>query len=355
MLKIQKGRIIDMDIEDLYKLYFEETNDAIILVDGENWKLLAANRVAQKLLGIKQENINEISFPQFKRLIKLAKKENSESVFSELTLDTQEYGEVLVDVFAKVIEWNGRKIIVATCRNVSDQYFMSEKLVQTDKLVLLGQISASLVHEIRNPLAAINLNLQLLNRALGENKELQSYINSALQGVERISKLIDVTLGFSRQTQTVIENVNLNSIIISTVDLMNHLLKKKEISITFNLKNDLPEIKADSKHIQQILINLISNSIDAIENKGKIIISTFLEEYPDQGVKYACLSVEDNGIGIPEEDLDKIFNPFFTKKPNGTGLGMAITQKLLYKYNGSILVRSKVGKGTNIVVKFPLS
>lgn len=338
---------------ELYRLYFEEANDAILLVDGENWRLLAANRYAQRLLGIKEETINEISFPQFKRLIKLARKENTESVFSELTLDTQEFGEILVDVFAKVIDWEGRRIVVATCRNITDQYLMSEKLVQTDKLVLLGQISASLVHEIRNPLAAINLNLQLLNRAVGDNKELFSYINSALQGVERISKLIDVTLGFSRQTEPQIESVNLNNIVVNTVDLLNHLLKKKEISISFNLKNDLPLIRADSKHIQQILINLVSNSIDAIESKGRIILSTFIEEYPDQNSKFVCFSVEDNGIGIPEEDLDKIFNPFFTKKPNGTGLGMAITQKLLYKYQGSILVRSEVGIGTNIIVKFP--
>ncbi len=344
-----------MELSDfeLYRLYFEEANDAILLVDGESWNLLAANRFAQKLLGLSKEDIGEISFPQFKRIIKLAKKENSESVFSELTLDTKDFGEVHVDIFAKIVEWQSKKIIIATCRNVTEQYVMSEKLVQTDKLVLLGQISASLVHELRNPLAAINLNLQLLNRAVGENKELFTYIHSALQGVERISKLIDVTLGFSRQSQPQIEEVNLNSIILSTVDLLNHLLKKKEIALSFNLSNDLLPISADPKHIQQILINLISNAIDAIIDKGKIILSTFVEEYEEQNSKFTCFSVEDNGVGIPEEDLDKIFNPFFTNKPNGTGLGLAITQKLLYKYNGSIIVRSKVGVGTRIIVKFP--
>ncbi|MGB9852081.1 MAG: two-component system sensor histidine kinase NtrB [Candidatus Kapaibacteriota bacterium] len=340
---------------ELFRLYFEESNDAILLIDGSNWKLLAANRFAKKLFGVGDEDYNETTFPQFRRIIKLAKRDNTESVFTELTLDTKDFGEIRVDIFAKIIDWDGKALIIATCRNVADNYFMSEKLVQTDKLVLLGQISASLVHEIRNPLAAINLNLQLLNRAAGDNKEMQSYINSALQGVERISKLIDVTLGFSRQTTPQIEKVNINSIIVATVDLMNHLMKKKEITITFNLKNDLPPISADSKHIQQILINLISNSIDAIEGNGRIALATFLEEAPEFKEKFVCVSIEDNGVGISEEDLDKIFNPFFTKKPNGTGLGMAITQKLLYKYNGSILVSSKVGEGTRIVLKFPSS
>lgn len=354
-LKNQRDRDMETISPELFRLYFEESNDAILLIDGSSWKLLAANRFAQKLFGVSEEDYNKATFPQFRRIIKLAKKDNTESVFTELTLDTKDFGEVRVDVFAKIINWNGKQIIVATCRNVADHYFMSEKLVQTDKLVLLGQISASLVHEIRNPLAAINLNLQLMNRAIGDNKELLSYINSALQGVERISKLIDVTLGFSRQSPSQIEKVNVNAIVVNTVDLMNHLMKKKEISIGFNLKNDLPPITADAKHIQQILINLISNSIDAIEGNGKITLSTFLEESPEFKEKYVCISVEDTGVGIPEEDLDKIFNPFFTKKPNGTGLGMAITQKLLYKYNGAIIVSSKVGEGTKIVVKFPCS
>lgn len=119
------------------------------------------------------------------------------------------------------------------------------------------------------------------------------------------------------------------------------------------MKKDIPPISADPKHIQQILINLISNSIDAVEGNGKIILKTFLEESAEIKEKFVCISVEDNGVGIPEEDLDKIFNPFFTKKPNGTGLGMAITQKLLYKYNGTIIVSSKPGQGTKIIIKFP--
>jgi PAS domain S-box-containing protein len=353
MEKNQRDRNMVTIPTEIFRLYFEESNDAILLIDGSNWKLLAANKFAQKLFGLSEEDVSKTTFPQFKRIIKLARRDNTESVFTELTLDTKDFGEVRVDIYAKLIEWDGKQIIVATCRNVADHYFMSEKLVQTDKLVLLGQISASLVHEIRNPLAAINLNLQLMNRSVGDNKELQSYISSALQGVERISKLIDVTLGFSRQSTPQIEEINLNSIVINTVDLMNHLMKKKEISITFDLKKDIPPISADPKHIQQILINLISNSIDAIEGNGKIILKTFLEESAEFKEKFVCISVEDNGVGIPEEDLDKIFNPFFTKKPNGTGLGMAITQKLLYKYNGTIIVSSKPRQGTKIIIKFP--
>jgi signal transduction histidine kinase len=346
---------MEFEKSDFYKLFFQEANEAILMVDASNWKLLAANKFAKKLLAITEDDVEKISFPQFRRIIKLAKKENSPSVFSELTLDSPEVGEILVDIFARIVELNGRQIIIASIKNVSDQYLMSEKLVQADKLVLLGQLSASLVHEIRNPLAAVNLNLQLLSRALSENKELLSYVNTALQGVERISKIIDVTLSFSRQSEPFIEKLNLNTVVVSTLDLINHLLRKKEITLSFDLKNDLPLISADSKHLQQIIINLITNAIDAIEKKGTIALKTYVEDYPENNLKLVCLTVEDDGVGIAEEDLDKIFNPFFTKKPSGTGLGLAITQKLLYKYNGTIEVQSRLGEGTAITIKFPQS
>jgi len=346
---------MEFEKSDFYKLFFQEANEAILMVDASNWKLLAANKFAKKLLAITEDDVEKISFPQFRRVIKLAKKENSPSVFSELTLDSPEVGEILVDIFARIVELNGRQIIIASIKNVSDQYLMSEKLVQADKLVLLGQLSASLVHEIRNPLAAVNLNLQLLSRALSENKELLSYVNTALQGVERISKIIDVTLSFSRQSEPFIEKLNLNTVVVSTLDLINHLLRKKEITLSFDLKNDLPLISADSKHLQQIIINLITNAIDAIEKKGTIALKTYVEDYPENNLKLVCLTVEDDGVGIAEEDLDKIFNPFFTKKPSGTGLGLAITQKLLYKYNGTIEVQSRLGEGTAITIKFPQS
>ncbi|MCX7880623.1 MAG: ATP-binding protein [Ignavibacteria bacterium] len=338
---------------DWYQIFFEEANDAIIVVDAETWKLLAANRYAKKLLGITNDNFHDISFPQFRRIVKLARKENSPTVFSELYLDSEVYGEVLIEVHAKLTEFEGKKIIIATCRNTVDQYLMTEKLVQTDKLVLLGQLSASLVHEIRNPLAAVNLNLQLLQRNISVSSDLFTYINNALQGVERISRIIDVTLSFSRATPTQEERIKVNELIAKTIELLNHLFKKKNVRLNLNLQNDLPEISADSKQLQQILINLITNAYDAIDELGCISIKTFTEEDPETEGKFVCVTIEDNGVGISEEDLSKIFNPFFTKKPHGTGLGLSITQKLLYQYNGTIEISSQVGVGTKITTKFP--
>ncbi|MGQ9819145.1 MAG: two-component system sensor histidine kinase NtrB [Candidatus Kapaibacteriales bacterium] len=337
---------------DFYKFFFDEFSDAVLIIEPNNWKIISANNTAKTILGISQEELDQLSFPQFKRLIKLMKKENSSTIFAEISFDSKEYGEMLLEVFAKKITINEQEFIIATCKSASDPYQMSDKLVQTDKLVLLGQLSASLVHEIRNPLAAVNLNLQLLQRAISD-KNLLTYVNTALQGVERISKIIEVTLSFSRISTPRLEKIFVNSIILMTIELINYLLKKKEIEINIDFQNDLPPIYADAKQIQQILINLLTNAIDSIDGKGKISIRTFIDYLEGDVNKYVCIQIEDTGVGIPKEDLGKIFNPFFTKKPHGTGLGLPITQRLLYQYKGSIEVESEVEKGTRITIKFP--
>lgn len=338
--------------EDLYKLFFDEFSDAVLIVEPDSWKIMSINHSARKLLGISEIDLEKLSFPQFKRLIKLMKKQNSTNIFCELTFDSPEFGEILLEIYAKKTLINGKEYILATCKNASDPYQLSDKLVQTDKLVLLGQLSASLVHEIRNPLAAVNLNLQLLQRSIND-KNLLPYVNTALQGVERISKIIEVTLSFSRISTPQIEKLHVNSIILMTIELINYLLKKKEIEIGLDFQNDLPPIFADAKQVQQILINLLTNAIDSIEGKGKITLRTFVETLDGDNNRYVCIQIEDNGVGIPKEDLGKIFNPFFTKKPHGTGLGLPITQRLLYQYKGAIEIETEVGRGTQITIKFP--
>ncbi len=344
--------MIKDEVKNLLPILFDEFIDPLIIVDIEDWSLVEANKSAMELFGLSKDKLGSFTLPQFKRIFKLLRKENTKNILSELVLDTVDNREVFVDIFAQILESGGKQYIVAICRSVTDQYQMNDKLIQTDKLVILGQLSASLVHEIRNPLAAVNLNLQLLQRNLDNNSSCASYIQTALQGVERISKIIDVTLNFSRVSKPQIEKIQINSIILMTLELINHLFKKRDIELAFDFQNELGLFEADPKQVQQILINLITNAIDAIEGKGKIIIKTF-EESGKSGKKFICTSITDNGVGISKEDISKIFNPFFTKKPNGTGLGLPITQRLLIQYKGEIEVESELNKGTTFTIKFP--
>lgn len=338
-----------------YKSFFENASDAVFIVQPDTWCILDANEIASSIIGMPKNELIGSTLPQFRRIFKLLTKTSSPIVLSELTLDTLNNDSIMLEVSARFVDFNGQKLIQALARDVSEQYAMTDKLVQADKLVLLGQLSAGVAHEIRNPLAAVNLNLQILQRKIQQEAPEYSYIKTALQGVERISRIVEVTLNFSRPAMPDVQQVNINSIIPQTLELVASALKRKEITVNVHLDDSLPLVAIDAKQIQQVMINLITNAGDSIQTKGAITISSYLErstKYNES--EFVVVSISDEGCGIPPEDLSKIFNPFFTRKADGTGLGLPITQRILHQHNGIIDVQSKVGEGTTFYVKLPV-
>lgn len=338
-----------------YKSFFDNASDAVFVVQPETWSILDANEIASNILSIPKDKLIGSTLPQFRRIFKLLMRTSSPIVLSELSIDTPDDKTILLEVSARFVDFDGQKLIQAIARDVSEQYAMTDKLVQADKLVLLGQLSAGVAHEIRNPLAAVNLNLQILQRKIPEDAQEYTYVKTALQGVERISKIVEVTLNFSRPNMPDIKEVNINSIIPQTLDLVTSVLKRKDITVNISLKDDLPLVAIDTKQIQQVLINLITNAGDSIQVKGNIDISSYEEKSAkyNEG-EYVVVAIKDDGCGIMPEDISKVFNPFFTRKADGTGLGLPITQRILHQHNGIIDVQSEVGKGTTFYVKLPV-
>lgn len=338
-----------------YKSFFDNASDAVFIVQPETWSVLDANDYAANLIGLSRDELLGSTLPQFRRIFKLLQKTSSPMVLSELSLETTSNKSLMVEVSARFVKYDGNSLIQAIARDVSEQHALTDKLVQADKLVLLGQLSAGVAHEIRNPLAAVNLNLQILKRNIDDNAVESDYVNTALQGVERISRIVEVTLNFSRPAMPDIQSLNINTLIPSTLELVSSVLKRKEITVELQLDDDLPAVAADSKQLQQVLINLITNASDAIKTKGSIIIKSYTEASVKRGDgEYIVVSISDNGVGIPPEDLSKIFNPFFTRKADGTGLGLPITQRILHQHGGIIDVESSFGNGTTFYVKLPV-
>ncbi len=338
-----------------YKSFFDKATDALFIVQPETWSVLDANDYSAVLLGIPREKLLGSILPQFRRIFKLLKRSGSTNVLSELSLDTPGGGTIMVEVNARFIEYEGQLLIQAIARDVSEQHALTDKLVQADKLVLLGQLSAGVAHEIRNPLAAVNLNLQILKRKIAQDTPEFNYVNTALQGVERITKIVEVTLNFSRPAVPDIQGLNLNALLPQTLDMVTAVLKRKEITVDLRLAENLPAVAADAKQMQQVFINLITNAADAIKNRGIITIKTYHEVDSKPGeIQYAVVSITDTGEGIQAEDLPKIFNPFFTRKADGTGLGLPITQRILHQHSGIIDVESNPGHGTTFYVKLPV-
>jgi two-component system NtrC family sensor kinase len=234
------------------------------------------------------------------------------------------------------------------------------KLLHQDKMASLGKLSASVVHEINNPIAGI-LNLIILMKRMVEEgsispKEIDQfnrYLNLMEAETRRTSRIVSNLLAFSRQSKMELKRINLNRLIEQTLFLNSNLLKIGGIKVETDLDPALPDLIGSEDQLQQVFMNLVSNAAEAMEVKGGVLrIET---RHSLQGGKL-FVDFKDTGPGIPEENLLKLFEPFFTtkKKGKGVGLGLSVAYGIVQEHGGSINVKSKAGEGTTFHVKLPL-
>ncbi len=237
---------------------------------------------------------------------------------------------------------------------------VNQKLFQTDRLASLGTLSASVAHEINNPIAGV-LNLSmLLKRIITEDgipphriEEVRRYLDQISGETSRVGRIVMDLLAFSRRSSPQRTMTDLNSIIQRTLSIIDHKLKLANIDLELSLHPALPMIKCDHSQIQQVLVNLIMNAAESTHAKGngKVCVTTT----PDASGDGVVLLISDNGDGILPENLTKIFDPFFTTKDEGkgVGLGLAVVYGIVESHGGDIEVESKAGEGTVFRVLLP--
>jgi len=234
------------------------------------------------------------------------------------------------------------------------------KLLQSDRLASLGQLSASVAHEINNPLSGV-LNLSMLmQRILTEDgipkdrqKEFQRYLGQVVQETGRAGRIVTDLLSFSRRPKPQRAPTDLNAVITSTINIISHKLKLAGVELQLLLQPDLPLIECDSAQMQQVIINLIMNAAEATHKSGSPRVSVTTRTGPEETILFEVL---DNGEGIPSEHLPKIFDPFFSTKEEGkgVGLGLSVVYGIVDSHGGDIDVKTTIGKGTLFTVSLPL-
>ncbi|KJS20917.1 MAG: hypothetical protein VR72_12815 [Clostridiaceae bacterium BRH_c20a] len=240
---------------------------------------------------------------------------------------------------------------------------MEAMVIQADKLAAVGLLASGVAHEINNPLATINAYAQDLIERLQEQKdniggaeqdqvqvnEIIADLNTITEQVGRCGQITRSLLNFSRQSDWKLEPVDLNKLIQETIKLLGYRFKKSNIQLLTSLEAKLPIINGSPIHLQQVLFNILINSVDALEAGGQIEITT------RKKLHWVEVMIRDNGSGIKEEYLAKIFDPFFTTKPigKGTGLGLSICYGIISNLKGEIKVDSEAGKGTKVIILLP--
>jgi PAS domain S-box-containing protein len=229
-------------------------------------------------------------------------------------------------------------------------------LRRVDNLSSLGQMSANIAHEIRNPLASINFNVQNLSKKLMRDQAVQRTLRNTMEGIDRIKMVIRRTLDFSKNINPSMTHGHLHDVLDDSIALIAQQLKERKIEIKKDLESGVPDLYFDHHQIRNVFVNLLLNATEAMPKGGIITVKSRIEENSImQGPKRLLLTIKDNGVGIPHENLKRIFDPFFTTKPEGTGLGLSIAHKILEQHNALIDVKSRENRGTSFFLRFSLS
>ncbi|TCT15570.1 signal transduction histidine kinase [Natranaerovirga pectinivora] len=225
---------------------------------------------------------------------------------------------------------------------------LEEEIQRADKLSAIGQLASGVAHEIRNPLAIINTISQTLMEDNHLKQDQKEGLEIIKEEVARSNKVINELLNFSRSSKLEKEKIDINKLINNVVILTEKYGAQKGVEIQFKQGNNSPAfIMGDEEKIKQAFINIIFNGVDAIQNKGVIGIELTSKE------KFVYIEFEDTGKGIEEENIEKIFNPFYTTKETGVGLGLAITYRIVEDHKGTINFISAINRGTKVTVTFP--
>lgn len=236
-------------------------------------------------------------------------------------------------------------------KDITEQKEIEKLIQQTERLVSLGELMAGVAHEIRNPLAAIRGFVQYLQNNIS-NSEKSEYITIILKEVDSINHVIQQLLDFAAPSKNFYSSININHLIEEVLILINTSHRSNNIDIELSLDHQLPTLYLDKELMKQALLNLIINAIQAIPAQGIIQISTKLSS----NQKYQLICIKDNGEGIPEALLNKIFNPFFTTKLSGTGLGLPIVQKIIASHKGKITIKNNVNStGVTVEIALPIN
>jgi signal transduction histidine kinase len=234
-----------------------------------------------------------------------------------------------------------------------------QRLIRSERLAAVGKIAAQITHEVRNPLSSIGLNAEMLEDELSalpreRVAEATSLARAIVKEVDRLTEITEEYLRFARLPRPKLEREDLGAIVASLVSFMRPELEARGISVETHVEPSLPPVAADEHQLRQALLNLLRNAAEAMSDGGKLTV--IARSHQADGDERALeLVVSDTGGGIAPEHLAKIFDPFFSTKEGGTGLGLALTQQIIVEHGGRIDVHSQVGAGTTFTVRLAVA
>ena len=345
--EIKKALARETELSKYNEQIINNVTSGIVAVNKDGF-IITLNPEAEQTLAISQEETAKYNLKDLDGLSSLWQKIEStiksgkRVVREEITIRNKKNETLPIGLSTSLISGlNGHPAAcIVIFRNLSEIRTLEQKIKQAERLSYLGKVGVWIAHEIRNPLAAIDGFAQLI-ATKEDGKASPFYVQEIQKNTVRISAIIDDILAFAKTRKAAHTDINLETLI---KEILQDLKVKADLSI-----DHVPVIYGASESVRRVFVNLINNSIDAVDGSGKLSIKSYADK------NWVIVEIKDNGKGITPDDMKNLFTPFFTTKTKGTGLGLSIVKKILDEHHGKIEIESELGKGTLTRVYFPIN
>lgn len=344
-----------MTSKDLYKGIFNNHAEAAIIIDPKG-QVESINSAAERLYGYKKEEILGRPLPTLSQDVKeeflrlLGKVRDGEEVVDWETRRLHKNGKMLeVGVSLFYVEDGGQGFFVESSRDISGRLLWREKMLEVEKLTVLGRLSASLAHQINTPLSVALLKVERAKEVLGRDSPVYSEMGGLWESLQSLRRSVQNTLSFARKPAQERWPVELNGILRAITTFYEPAFRDKKIRLFLDIGGTKGiRLHANPSEIETALSCLLMNSLEAMSRGGEIHLNSKI-----LNIREVEVLVEDNGPGIPQEVFQHIFEPFYTTKKLGTGLGLPIAKRVVEEHGGYILMESQEGKGTAVALRLP--
>ncbi|MGE5340894.1 MAG: response regulator [Candidatus Omnitrophota bacterium] len=369
--KLSEVRIALKESEERFKMLFNSGTDAIFVLEVKGevpGNFIEVNDVACTRLGYKRDELLQLTLKNIESIDDseedLFGKENladKNFILYEAVQLTKDGDRICVENNARMFELNGKWVILCISRDITLRKQLEEQLRQAQKMEAIGKLAGGVAHDFNNLLTAIMGYSELLLVKMDENNPYRDVVEEIKKAGERAASLTQQLLAFSRKQMLKPRSVYLNRVVNGMEKMLKRIIGE-DIQLISELAPNLHKIKADPGNLEQIILNLSVNAVDAMPSGGILKITTENKFIDDEFVKviptsqtgiYVCLSISDNGHGIDKKIIPHIFEPFFTTKKTGTGLGLSVVYGIIKQHNGWIHVESEPKGGSIFQIYFP--
>lgn len=369
-LDVTRTKLLEAELEKSEKKYhaiFDNIPNPVFVLDMQSLEILDCNTSVEGVYGYKKDQIIGKSFLE---LFRTEEQEHYRTTLKTTSVinRARQLGKngdtIFVNIRISPSEYPGEKVYLVTTSDITQRLETEQQLIQASKMATLGEMATGVAHELNQPLSVIKTASRFFMKKINKREKIADDVLLTMAEeidsyVDRATKIINHMRQFGRQSDIILEKVQLNETLKKALEILGQQLKVRGIELIWNLEPDLPPILADADRLEQVFINLLINARDAIDEKWQshphqkgekqITIKTQSDS------QWITVTISDTGAGIPDAILERIFEPFFTTKKvgQGTGLGLSISYGIIRDLKGSIRVFSRKDKGASFLIKFP--